>query len=103
MTLWKQGASAVPVLFAPRYVARQQTGPVCATGSTNDLKPGRFSPETGRFSKKTGTCEEFNPHYGQAEGRPLVLRIWLSACWQVIQSYYGKHATPIKLAMQLGG
>jgi len=32
-----------------------------------------------------------------------VLRIWRSACWQVIQSYYGKHATPIKLATQLGG
>jgi hypothetical protein len=60
-------------------------------------------PHGGCDRDMRGIQSAFNPHCGQAEGRPLVLRIWRSACWQVIQSYYGKHATPIKLAMQLGG
>ena len=38
--------------LAPRHVARQQTGPVCATGSTNDPKPER-EQRTPPVSKKS--------------------------------------------------
>jgi hypothetical protein len=41
--------------LAPRHVARQQTGPVCATGSTNDPKPER-EQRTPPVSKESSPC-----------------------------------------------